>query len=167
MGMESFTFDIVCDKQITKESILDCVNRVCNIRQYFNYSTGFFFKKKVIDSDRYILNNSIVFDIRTNSQNTIVSVEACFANYSHNIMQSFKLYEILKTQFNDTSLRYGDISLEKVDNDETYDEAFTRFQKWLSNTHIRKHDAFVGRYGELQANILPSEFYEFVRKNKL
>ena len=89
MGMESFYFNITCDKYITKKSILGCISTVGNIEQYYTYSNCLFIKKKIIDYERYIMCDSLILEITTNDEETNVSIEACFSNYNNNIKNSF------------------------------------------------------------------------------
>ena len=165
MGMESFSFDIVCDTQVTKESILQCINDKFKLQQYYTYSNSIF-KRKIIDSNRYIINDSLVADIRTDAENTIVGIEACFANYSCNVLEAFKLYNILKNVFENVMPKYGDNCFYELNCDETCDPSFERFQEWIASTHIKKYEDFKERYGKIEINVLPCEFYGFVRKYK-
>ncbi len=160
MGAESFFFNIICERINVKQSILERLDKIREINQYYAYSSALFFKRKLMDDNRYTYGKALVLDIVTNSDVTIISVEACFANYRCNMKLSYELYAEIKSTYNNVFLKFGDsitdipISIKSAE----------VFDTWLSSTHKEKYEAFVDRYGELNINILPSEFYEYIKK---
>lgn len=158
MGMESYHFKIIA-KGDHDEEVLKDISLNFKVNKYSEPS-GKLFKRRITYPNKKVILDSLVIEIFVET-NTTILVESCFANYAKSIQNAYNLYKLVKESFPDAVLAYGE-QIEDIPIDKN---SYEVFKGWLLQTHKPKYDVFIKKYGKIDVDILPCDFYDYIRKN--
>lgn len=160
MGMESYFFTILLHGPLAETDIRTFFEQFCEVKPYL-LPTGKLFKRHVIDEERFVIDNRAVVRIFTSEEGVNVNFELCFSNYATNIVYIFNISKKVCSLGDaaDLILLNHSFDFNSVGLD--------RFKQLLQESHSDKLCLFTNKYGNVNINILPHEFYNYIRKLSL
>lgn len=158
MGMESYYFTISFDGS-TPEKIKDFFQRNYIVKPY-SMPTGKLFRHRIIDENRFVIDNKAVIGINSVKDRINVTFELCFSNYSNNVAYAFGVAKKLCLLGSSSYLvlPHSQYSFDLLD--------ISEFKRVLEQSHKEKLRLFNQTYGEVKTDILPQDFYDYIRKLK-
>ena len=155
MGMESYFLNIHISYSIDINELLSDIYNDFSIKKYNKISN-----KKTFDGKTFILNDCVVLTINQNENYICICLEACYANYDRSLKIMYELYNMLLNKYENIYLSYGLITTNHYLTD------YDLFKNWVNNCNPQKREVFMKKYGQFSKNILPNDFYNFIRKHK-
>lgn len=161
MGLASFFFRLKVINLEYSNNIKELFRLKCNVSKYSRPS-GCLFKKRIIDDNRFVIDNKAVVSVNLLERSTVeITFELCFSNYICNLAYIFDISKWISSLGKTTKL----IIYNGYDGAyEEYDFGFLDFERFkhiITKAYYSKYDIFVRRYGELENDILPQDFYSF------
>lgn len=157
MGMESYyiTLDIKGGK--FNDSISECFKERCSVSEY-KMPSGKLFQKYIVDDRRFVIDGKAVVTVMKMQDQTAITFELCFSNFEENLSYIYNVAQWISTFGIETKL----IVLNAEFDFDTLN--FERFQKIVSESYNGKIQQFSARYGKMNADILPNDFYNWIRQ---
>ena len=151
MGIESYFFNL-----ILPDTDYDSVRRLlvdnCSIRPYSELKRRIFNHK--VQDDRFSIDGKIVVDMHGFDASKSISLILSFCNYERNIVYAYNMCKKLACGSNESILRvlndaYGfdNMSMEV-------------FRDVIDNNYKNKRHEFENRYGYIEEDMLPCEFWK-------
>ena len=144
----------------SNDDIAQLFKQKYNVSNY-KMPSGKLFKRHVVDASRFVIDNKAVVTIAIMQNTADITFELCFSNYESNLSY---IYNVAKWV---SSL--GKTTLIKVLNSE-YDFSnldYDKFKDIISESFSNKFYQFNKRYGQINADILPHDFYNWMRRTGL
>lgn len=157
MGIESYFFTILLHGPLEETEARSFFEQFCDIKPYL-LPTGKLFKRYTIDEKRFAIDNRAVVRISTLEEGVNVDFELSFSNYAPNVIYIFDISKRLCS--------LGD-SIDLILLNHNFDfssMSLDEFKQLLQESHSDKLRYFTNRYGNIDVNILPHEFYNYIRK---
>lgn len=160
MGMEGYFFAVAVNSSLTASEIKDFIEHQFEVHPYLMPS-GKLFKRHIVDESRFTIDNKAVAGIATLENVAKITFELCFSNYDRNVTYIFNVSKKISS--------LGSVSSLIVLNSQ-YDfnvMEFEEFRRVLKQSHKDKLNNFNEKYGKLNIDILPQDFYNCVRRLKV
>ena len=157
MGMESYYITLNIENLNSSDTIMQLLKQNYHVSDY-KMPSGKLFKRYIIDDSRFVIDNKAVVAIGVNQNVTEVTFELCFSNYENNLSYIYNVakciaslaktmhIKVLNTEYN-----FGNLDYEK-------------FKEIVSKSFCKKYHLFFEHYGEISQDILPCNFYAWIRK---
>ena len=158
MGIESYFFTIILHGQLSETEVKSFFQGGCEVKPY-SMSAGKLFKRRIIEKERFVIDNKAIVRIYTSAEGINVNFELCFSNYASNVVYIFDIAKKLCLLGDSARLILPncnlDFSLVDLDN----------FKQILQKSYKDKRLSFRNKYGNINVDILPHEFYSYIRKH--
>jgi hypothetical protein len=119
--------------------------------------SGKLFRRRIVDDSRFVIDNKAVVAVTVMENTADITFELCFSNFECNLLYIYnvaKWVSILgKTKLKVLSSEYDFSNLD-------YEE----FRGIISESFSNKFHEFSERYGQINTDILPHDFYSLVRR---
>ena len=158
MGMESYYLTLEIKNLSTKDGIRQSFEQKYNVGKYLMPSEKLF-REHIVDDSRFVIDNKAVVSITSLQDITKVTFELCFSNYECNLTYIFDVSKWISSFGDATKL----IVLNSEYNLNTLD--FDEFKNIILQSFSEKASHFNKQYGEIKADILPQNFYNWVRRS--
>lgn len=157
MGMESYYITLDVRDLKFSDSIRECFKQRYSVSEY-KMPSGKLFKKTIVDDSRFVIDGKVVVTITKMQNKTKITFELCFSNYEENLSYIYNVAQwvsslgvetkliVLNSEFN-----FSDLDCEK-------------FKKIVSKSFSGKIQQFSTHYGKIKADILPYDFYNWIRR---
>jgi hypothetical protein len=162
MGIESYFFNINIMEDVEKENVLEFIQCNFSLKPYYiKVKQKFFFKKIMYDNNRFILDESLILEV-INNDYIVVILEGCFSNYEINIKKSYNVYSLIQSKYSKVNLSVGNNILTGYPS-----LGFEKFNDWILTIFEKKYNNFENLYGKLNIDVLPHEFYKYIKRKKI
>lgn len=156
MGMESYYIKLNIKGLKNSYDIKQLFKQKYKVSKY-KMSSGKLFKRKILDDNRFVIDNKAIVTITTMQNTADITFELCFSNYENNLLYIYNVAEWISSigetvQLNVLNAEYDFKCL-------NYEE----FKTIVSESFFNKHRQFKIRYGEINKDILPQDFYNRFR----
>ena len=159
MGMESYyiMLDVEDLKISDSNSIREYFKQRYSVSEY-KMPSGTLFRKAIVDDSRFVIDGKAVVTITKMLNKTEFTFELCFSNYEDNLSYIYNVAQWISSLGIETKL--------KVLNSEFNFRALDceSFKKIVSESFSRKFQQFTAQYGKIKADILPHDFYNWIRR---
>ena len=159
MGMESY--DITLDVENLKfrdfNSIRECFKQRYSVSEY-KMPSGKLFRKSIVDDSRFVIDGKAVVTITKTQNKMEFTFELCFSNYEDNLSYIYNVAQWVSSLGIKTKL----IVLNSEFDFSALD--CKKFKKIVSESFSRKFQQFSAQYGKIKADILPHDFYNWIRR---
>ena len=157
MGMESYYITLAVEDLKFSDSIRECFKQRYSVSKY-KMPSGKLFKKSIVDDSRFVIDGKAVVTITKIQNKTKITFELCFSNYEDNLTYIYNVAQWISSLGIETKLivlnsefNFGALDLEK-------------FKNIVSESYSRKIQQFSAHYGKISADILPNNFYNWIRR---
>lgn len=157
MGMESYYITLDVENLKFSDSIRECFKQRYSVSEYKTPS-GKLFKKPIVDDSRFVIDGKAVVTITKMQNKTDVTFELCFSNYEDNLSYIYNVAQWISSLGIETKL----IVLNSEFNFSGLD--CEKFKKIVSESYSGKIQQFSAHYGKINADILPHDFYSWIRR---
>ena len=152
MGMESYYITLDVENLKSSNSIRECFKQRYSVSEYKMPSRKLF-KKPTVDDSRFVIDDKAVVTIIKMHNKAEITFELCFSNYEDNLSYIYNVAQwissfgtetkhiVLNSEFN-----FSGLDCEK-------------FKRIVSESFSVKIQQFSARYGKINADILPNDFY--------
>jgi len=157
LGIESFYFSVKLNQECNRKRVLDFIKQNFSVEPYSMPSSNIIFKKKVIDKNRYYVDNCLVVSIKSNDNDLVITLEACFANFDEVMKRVYNFLNLLKIEFKNVII---------FRNDNLYNDEFdlSWLIVWIMKLYGSKYINFTNQYGVISKFVSPAYFFEYINK---
>lgn len=158
MGMQSYYITLDVRDLKFSNSIKERFQQRCSVSDYKMLS-GKLFKKPIVDDSRFVIDGKVVVTIAKMQNKTKITFELCFSNYENNLVYIYNVVQWISSSGVETKLIVlnSEYNLSDLDCE--------KFKKIVSKSFSGKIQQFNTRYGKIEANILPYDFYDWIRRS--
>lgn len=158
MGMQSYYITLDVRDLKFSDSIKECFKQMYSVSDYKMLS-GELFKKPTVDDSRFVIDGKVVVTIEKIQNKTKITFELCFSNYENNLVYIYNVVQWVSSFGVETKLIVlnSEYNLSGLNCE--------KFKKIVSKAFSGKIQQFNTRYGKIEANILPYDFYDWIRRS--
>lgn len=157
MGMESYYITLNVEDLKFSDSIKECFKQRYSVSEY-KMPSGRLFKKSIVDDRRFVIDGKAVVTITKMHNKTEITFELCFSNYEDNLLYIYNVAKWISSLGIETKL----LVLNSKFNFNALD--CEKFKKIVSESFSWKIQQFSAHYGKMKADILPHDFYNWIRR---
>lgn len=156
MGMEGYFLTLEVETLLDSNEIKKSFEEKYKINQCL-IPTGNFLKRYIVDDSRFVIDNKAVVNVVVLKNVTKIIFELCFCNYESNLVYIFNVSKWVSSLGSSAELivlnnRYNFNLLE-----------FWEFKYLVMQSYAEKYKCFNAKYGEIKKDILPQNFYNWIR----
>lgn len=159
MGMESFFINLKVKKKANVHLILQILEE-----SGYVITTSIPFKKSISFRLKHHVNNQVtsinrIIVVNYSEFNLTLSLQACFSCFDNakdiivDVAKQLASNGIVEFAY------YGDKTIDPKD--------FSALDRFISDCTKEKRLLFINRYGSLNVNLLPNDFFDYVNKHNL
>lgn len=160
MGMESYYIKLDVEDLKFSDSIKECFKQRYSVSEY-KMSSGKLFKKSIVDDRRFVIDGKAIVTITKMQNTTEITFELCFSNYEDNLLYIYNVAQWISSLGRETKLIV--LNSEFIFNALDYE----KFKKIISKSFNVKMQQFNARYGKIKVDILPHDFYIWIRRRRI
>lgn len=157
MGMESYYITLDVEDLKFSDSIRECFKQRYRVSEY-KMPSGKLFKKSIVDDSRFVIDGKAVVTITKMQNKTEITFELCFSNYENNLSYIYNVAQWISSLGIETKLIVlnSEFDFSALDCE--------KFKKIVSESFSGKIQQFSAHYGKINADILPHDFYNLIRR---
>lgn len=157
MGMESYFIKLNVQNLKSSVDIKQAFAREYNVSKYRRPS-GKLFRRHIVDDSRFVIDNKAVVTVAMLQDAADITFELCFSNYECNLSY---IYNVAKW----VSLLGETTQLKVLNSEYNFNNLeFEKFNAIISESYFNKFHQFRKHYGKIDKDILPHDFYNWVRR---
>lgn len=158
MGMESCFLTIsFVDNNIDESIIKSYFIRRYNVKP-LSRPSGKLIRRRIIEKDRFVLENRFIVDFYKKNNKLHTSFEMCLSNFDRNIIILYNIVKEMSKKYKMYVILYNEYDVDKLNVEE--------FKKIFLEMHGEKLSLFKKRYGNLEVDLLPEDFYIYINKKR-
>lgn len=157
MGIESYYIKLTGKAIKSSADIMQVFKQKYSVSEY-KILSGRLFRRHIIDDSRFIIDKKAVVTLNTSQNITEITFELCFSNYDNNLFYIFGVAQWISSLFYTIKLKVQ--SVEYDFRNMTYEE----FKTIISESFSDKFYRFKEHYGVVNKDILPNDFYNWIRR---
>lgn len=157
MGMESYYITLNVESLTSGGDITSLFKQEYHVSRYKMPSEKLF-KRRIADDRRFVIDHKAVVTVVVNQNTADITFELCFSNYENNLLYIYNVAKWVSLLGKTTHLKvlnstynFGDLDYEK-------------FRAIISESFSGKYHHFNQHYGEINTDILPCDFYGWIRR---
>ncbi len=153
MGMESYYITLDIKELKFSHSLNQCFKQRYRVSKY-KIPSGKLFQKSIVDDRRFVIDGKAVVAIMEMQDHTEITFELCFSNFEENLSYVYKVAQWVSSLGVETKLIVlnSDYDFSSLD--------CKKLKEIVSESYHEKLQQFRTRYGNMNADILPNEFYQ-------
>ena len=157
MGMESYYIKLDVEDFKFSYPIRECFKQRYSVSEY-KIPSGKLFKKSIADDSRFVIDGKAVVTITKMQSSTEFTFELCFSDFEDNLSYIYNVGQWI------SSLGIGAKLIVLNSEFDFSDLDFENFKKIVSESYSGKIQQFSAHYGKIKADILPYDFYNWIRR---
>ncbi len=157
MGMESYYLTLNVKNLSASDDIRQLFEQKYNVSKY-KMPSGKLFKRRIVDDSRFVIDNKAVVTIALLQNITDITFELCFSNFECNLSYIFNVSKWVSSLGETTKLKVLNIEYNFSNMN------FEEFKAVILRSFSDKFHHFNEHYGKINADILPHDFYNWVRR---